>query len=125
MLTQENVNHLKPENYVHLLLEQQMTVESIKEKIEQFTLDQEDRKKAFQQVDFAIARINQSLTLEEFVTFFFFPFGIVTSLIGNSLFDVDEQRRMGYVHRVKQFNYISIIGVVVYMLVGMFIAFIF
>lgn len=115
-ITPENIPTYQVENYVHLIINQGLSIEYLKRHIHSLSLDDEVRKLAMQRVDFAKERIDRSLTITEIVAFLFLPFGKINRFKETTLFDIAEERRMGYVNRVKQFYLVSILGIIMYVI---------
>lgn len=115
-LTPENIPSYEVENYVHLLVDQRLSVEYLKRHINNLPPEDEIRDLAKQRVDFAMERINKSLTTIEVLSFLFLPFGKINKFKESTLFDIVEEKRMGYVNRVKQFYLVSILGIMMYLI---------
>lgn len=117
-LTQESIPELTVENYVHLIIEKKQSVDFIKRQIQNFSLEESDKEKALQRLQFAVERIDRSLSASEVLMLLFIPFGYFKFKLGTSLlFDIRKERESGFVNRVKQFYLISIIGVLMYILI--------
>ena len=121
-LTKDTIHEFEVEDYVYLMVEEKMSADILRGKIHNFSLEESNQKRALQRLQFAKERIDKSLTVEELVVYFFFPFGNSKKFSSNASFDVKEQKRLGFVNRVKQYNLISMIGVVMYLVVFMFIS---
>ena len=125
-LTQDNISDFQVENYVHLLIKEKNSLESVKRQINGLFVDESEKQKALQRLQFAVERIDKPLTAEEVIIFLFIPFfGYIKRFSKPTIFNLDEERKLGYVNRVKQFFLISTIGLILYMLIipGIYLSF--
>tara|TARA_R110001632_G_scaffold89433_5_gene192845 strand:+ start:6436 stop:6819 length:384 start_codon:yes stop_codon:yes gene_type:complete len=123
-LEKENILQYEVENFVHLIVQKTETFQSLKNKVHHFSLTEEDNAKVIKRIEFANRRILKPLSNSKTFMFILFPFGIVTKLAGNNLFDVEEQKRLGYYTRVKEFYIYSFVGVAFYSMIVLMVVFI-
>jgi hypothetical protein len=123
VFTEADAKKYDVENFVYLLVIKKYTKAWLENKIKSFSIDENDKEKALQRLQFATERINKSLSGKEIFFLLIIPFGVLNAWTDTRIFDVFEERQMGYVNRVKQFFLISIIGMSLYIIIpfGIFI----
>ena len=113
------------ENFIHLIIEEHVKKEELVAKIRNINANKELISKTLQKVDFAYKRIDKPLENDVKFYLLIFPFGIVNRFDSTGFFDTRENRRLGFVKKVKEFYMYSFIGVLLYAIIVILIIFIF
>ena len=107
----------KIENFIHLIVQEKIKKEDLVLKIKNIDTKEELISKALQKVDFAYKRINEPLENDIKYLLIIFPFGIVNRFNQNGFFDVEENRRLGFVEKIKEYKKYSFIGLILYAII--------
>jgi len=102
------------ENFVHLIVQEELKKEELVAKIKNTNADKELISKILQKVDFAYKRIDEPLENDVKYLLLIFPFGIVNRFNLSGFFDATENRRLGFVKKIKEYNKYSFIGLIIY-----------
>ena len=100
------------EDFVHLLVNEKKSFESIEKDLDAVETTEEEIKEIKQRLVWANERIHKNLDFETRLFLIIFPFGYTHRLYQNSFFDVDEMIERGFVSKVNQYRYYSILGII-------------
>jgi hypothetical protein len=116
-LEKENILEFKVENFVYLMTKEEETFQSLKHKVHNLSLPEEDNAKVIKRIEYANARVLKPLSNSEIFLFIFIPFGIVTRLARNRLFDMEKEIKLGYKTRIKEYYLYSKLGLATYLVI--------
>ena len=102
------------ENFIHLIIQKDIKKEELVSKIKNTDINEELILKTLQKVDFAYKRIDEPLENNVKYLLLIFPFGIVNRFNLAGFFDVKENKRLGFVKKIKEYNKYSFIGLILY-----------
>lgn len=102
------------ENFIHAIIQEEIKKEEVVFRIKNTNINKELISKALQKVDFVYMRINKPLENDIKYLLLVFPFGIVNGFNQKGFFNVEENKRMGFVKKIKQYNSYSFIGLIIY-----------
>ncbi|TXN36133.1 hypothetical protein FVB32_16375 [Flagellimonas hymeniacidonis] len=120
-----NLNSFEVEEIAKLILEEKLDRDYFVQKTRAFYPDILISDPLVQKIDFAFNRITKPLSIEEKITFIIIPFGIVHRLYKNELFDSYEEQQMGFKKRINDYYLFSLIGLVMYLAIGISISYFF
>lgn len=109
------------EDFVNYILDRKIKEKDFKELLNEYCVDDILKKQQLQKLEFAYARISKGLNIQEIFSFIIVPFGIANRLYENKLFDVENERKQGYIRRVNQYLMFSVIGILFYLLLLFFL----
>lgn len=122
VLNQENIIDYKVEDFAHLIGRKIYSYERLINKLNMFDLEDDQKEILETRVRYAKERVEESLTVKEGLLFCLIPFGVV---FGNMAFaktnfiNIDEENKLGFYKRVKEFYMYSFIGVLFYFIIIM------
>lgn len=107
----------KIENFIYLIIKEELKREELVSRVKDNNTNEELISKIIQKIDFAYKRISEPLENDIKYLLLVFPFGIVNRFNSSSFFDVAENRRLGFVKKVKEYNKYSFIGLIIYAII--------
>jgi len=106
------------ENFIQYITSKNISKPDVLKDLNSMDFDNSLKQEILQKIDFAYQRIQSQLDSQSKVLLVFFPFGIVNILLNKKgFFDVEEQKRLGFVKKVKQYYDYSIIGILLYIII--------
>lgn len=105
------------EEFVHLIVQKELKKEELVSKIKNTNADKESISKTLQKVDFAYKRIDEPLENDIKYLLLIFPYGIVNRFNLRGSFDATENKRLGFVRKIKEYNKYSFIGLILYAII--------
>ena len=106
------------ENFVHHIMANEIDKRDLVLELNLLNITKLEKEKILKKIDFAYERISQPLDIQTKILLIFFPLGIVNIFLNlKGIFNVSEQRKWGFVKKVKQYYKYSIIGIITYTLI--------
>ncbi len=100
------------ENFIHIIVQENLKKEELVARIRNTDTNEELCNKTLQKVDFAYKRIEKPLENNIKILSFIFPFSIIDG--HKSFFNVEENRKLGFVRKIKEYHKYSFIGLIIY-----------
>ncbi len=107
----------KIEDVIPIIENENLTKREIQIRISKSKLQKEDKVKVQQKIDFAFKRISEPLDLQMKIICFLIPFGLVTRIGSNNIFDVNHHRKLGFKKKVRDFYSYSFLGFLTYLFI--------
>ncbi|MEQ6124248.1 hypothetical protein AAON49_08620 [Pseudotenacibaculum sp. MALMAid0570] len=123
-LLESTVLQFEIEDFAHLMIDKRYDFSSLKKKVCDLPLSNDNRKIVLQRIDFANKRINKPLSWSETILFILLPFGRFNRYVKSTFINTEEELRLGFKRRVDEFVIYSIVGIVMYVLVALGIIYI-
>jgi len=126
-LEKETILNFEVEDFSHYLYQGKSTPQSLKNTIHNLDISEEGRIKVLKRVDYAEKRIKKPLSNSETFLYIIIPFGVVFghwAFSKTNFIDLQEEKRLGYYTRVKEFYLYSKVGLAFYFIVASLFAFI-
>lgn len=102
------------ENFINLITQQKLGKEELIVRVKNIDADKEVISKTIQKINFAYRRIEEPLENDVKYLLLIFPFGIVNRFNLTGFFDVEENKRLGFVKKIKEYYKYSSIGLILY-----------
>lgn len=102
------------ENFILLITQKNLQKDKLIVSIKKIDADEELILKALQKIDFAYKRISTPLEKDIKYLLLIFPFGVVNKFNPKGFFSVEENKRLGFVKKVKEYIMYSFIGLTLY-----------
>lgn len=120
----QDLSTYKIEEFAHLIIQEKETFQTLKSKIHNANLTEDQREKIILRLNYAKERIEKPLDLDQTILFIIFPFGVVNRLYKNSFFDLGRELSLGYIKKVKEFRMYSLLGIAFYLVIVLMLIFI-
>ena len=116
-----DLGSLGVDDIAKLILEENLDENYFVQKARDFYPDRSISDSIVQRINFAYNRISKPLDLEEKILFLIFPFGVVNRLYENDFFDTQKELSLGFKRRVDEYYLFSLIGIVIYTIIGILV----
>jgi len=116
MLNQVKYVNYTVENFVRLIIEKKLEKKKLISDIESNIKDRDIKNKIIQRINFAYKRISEPLDNETKFLLLIFPLGIANRLYPNNFFELEKNKKAGYMKKITEYYKYSAIGIIIYFL---------
>lgn len=124
-LEKENILTLKVEDFASLIHNRDITLKSLRRKVSNLDLTNENLTKTLQKIVDAENRLNEPLTIGGKIKSLIFPFGFIINLLPNYNFfkKLRQELDEGYGKKATQYFRFSIVGGIIYLITLIYLLF--
>tara|TARA_Y100001968_G_C19253121_1_gene665469 strand:+ start:123 stop:497 length:375 start_codon:yes stop_codon:yes gene_type:complete len=109
------------EDFVDYIIDRNLKKNDFTKLLESHLSDGHILEKQLAKMKFAYDRLSKGLNINEIFALIIAPLGKVHRMYENQLFDIERERKNGFIKRVNQYYIFSFIGIIFYILLAFLI----